>query len=569
MINVLFYHANNPENGNNNRFYLNTAALYLKTYLDLNHPEEAKQVHWLLPQQEYINDEKLIQLCNDNNVTLLCTSHYIWSHDILIPQLERIKDKISAKIVAGGPSIDVHVNKNFFNKYPFIDYSIYGAGEKAFADLIINMLTNKKLIAFNTSNIAYYDKDRQKTIIAKFEYVPALSISPYVNNKEMFAQMVKHGQNLGYNVAVPFAMTRGCPYACTFCDWNAGLSNKVSRTKAGYEADIDLFAELKIQTLYLADANIGQWDDDINMIAYMAKKNIEENAGFQVEGNLSKLKKKNNLKIYHLMAQGKLINKYGFIFSVQDVNKQVLDNIDRPDVTWEVHKEMIHELFESYPDYVVKLQLIQGLPGQTLESWRETLRTVSKERVIAYIFVNELLATSPAALDPEYKKKYNFKYSTAERFTPRKTGHSFYRGMIPESCMSFTQFDFVKMVCLSQIYLLVMVIRTFFEDYINIDNEFIVDKILETKNYNNLINNLYTNWKEHDKFYYTINFDGQPELVAGDAMADHIPHWINSKEMQKILLLGAKTNDIKKKMFRLFANSGDMKELNFLLDNYY
>jgi tRNA A37 methylthiotransferase MiaB len=568
MINVLFYHANNPEDGDNNRFYLNTAALYLKTYLDLNHAEESKQVNWLLPQQEYISDDRLIQMCNDNNVHLLCTSHYIWSHDLLIPQLERVKEKISAKIVVGGPSVDVHVNEQFFQRYPFVDYAIYGAGEKAFADLIVSILSNKKIIAFNTSNISYFNEDQNKTIIAKFEYVPALTVSPYVSNKEMFSQMVKYGQDLGHNVVVPFAMTRGCPYACTFCDWNAGLSNKVSRTKAGYEADIDLFVELKVKTLYLADANIGQWDDDINMIAYMAKKNIEEDAGLQVEGNLSKLKKKNNLKIYHLMAQGKLINKYGFIFSVQDINRQVLENINRPDVTWEVHREMIHELYDHYPEYVGKLQLISGLPGQTISSWRETLSTIAKERVIAYIFINEVLPTSPAALDPSYQEKYNFTYSNAERYTPRKSGLKFYRGTIPKSCFSFTQYEFVQMVSLSQIYLLIMAMRTFFEDYYNIDVELIVDKILETESYKNLINNLYTNW-QNDKFYYTINIDGTPEIIAGDALADHIAFWISSKEIQKIFLIGAKTSELRKKMYHFFNNPTGINELNFLLDNYY
>jgi radical SAM superfamily enzyme YgiQ (UPF0313 family) len=219
MINVLFYHANNPDDGNN-RFYLNTASLYLKTYLDIHHPVEAKQVNWLMPKQEYINDDELVKLCNDNDVTLLCTSHYIWSHDLLIPQLERIKNKINAKIISGGPSISVHVEEEFFKKYPFIDYAIYGAGEKAFADIVVSIVNNKKLVVFNSSNLAYYDSNKQKSVVAKFEYVPVLNTSPYVSNKEMFTQMVKYGQDRGYDVAVPFALTRGCPYACTFCDWN-------------------------------------------------------------------------------------------------------------------------------------------------------------------------------------------------------------------------------------------------------------------------------------------------------------------------------------------------------------
>jgi hypothetical protein len=229
---------------------------------------------------------------------------------------------------------------------------------------------------------------------------------------------------------------------------------------------------------------------------------------------------------------------------------------------------MIHELYDHYPEYVGKLQLISGLPGQTISSWRETLSTIAKERVIAYIFINEVLPTSPAALDPSYQEKYNFTYSNAERYTPRKSGLKFYRGTIPKSCFSFTQYEFVQMVSLSQIYLLIMAMRTFFEDYYNIDVELIVDKILETKSYKNLINNLYTNW-QNDKFYYTINIDGTPEIIAGDALADHIAFWISSKEIQKIFLIGAKTSELRKKMYHFFNNPTGISELNFLLDNYY
>ena len=568
MINVLFYHANNPENSENNRAYLNTAALYLKTYLDINHPEEALQVNWLLPQQDSLEDADLVKLCNDNNVTLLCTSHYIWSNDILIPQLKRIRDQISATVVAGGPSISVHVEDDFFEKYPFIDYAVYGAGEKAFADIIISLVHEKKLIAFNCSNLAYLDKERNKTVLTKYEYVPVLNKSPFVSNRELFTAMVRQIQDRGLEVALPFAMTRGCPYACTFCDWNAGLSNKVSRTKAGYKADIDLFAELKINVLYLADANVGQYDDDIAMIEYMGRMNLEKRANFKVEGNLSKLKKENNLKIMHLMVNGELIDRFGLIISVQDINKQVLDNIDRPDVTWEVHRAMIRELASFYPYYVAKLQLIQGLPGQTLESWRDTLRTVTKERVIAYIFTNEVLPTSPAALDPTYQERFQFTYSHALRFTKRKQKHQTYRGTFPASCVSFTQEEFVKMNMLSQVYLLAMVLRVFFDDFENIDVEYIVDTVTATENFKRLEKNLYNNWINGDKFIYTINFDSEQDLVPGDAMIEHIKSWLPSRDMQRILARAMGTTELQKRLFQTIKQS-NFTVIDSFLNNYY
>ena len=570
MLNVLFYHANLLDATKTKRFYLGTSSFFLKTYFDIHYPNLANKVNWIAPIQAYINDDELVSVCNREKVDLLCTSHYIWNNEfLLMPQLARIKNKISAKVISGGPSIAVHVDDNFFQKHPYIDYAIYGPGEKAFADLLVSQIDNKKIISFNTSNLAYHDKGKNKTVISKFEYVPLTSVSPYLHNKEVFSQSVKDLQDKGYDVAVPFDLTRGCPYSCTFCDWNSGLSNKVSRRKNSFQDDIDLFHELNIKTIYLSDANIGQYPEDLDMIAYMAKKNIEENAGFQVEGNLSKLRKENNLKIMHLMAQGKLVNKYGMVLAVQDINQSILNNIDRPDVTWEVHKQMIHEMQLHYPDYIIKLQLIQGLPGQTVLGWRETLKEVAKERVYAYIFVNELLPTSPAALNKDYQQKFQFTYSTSERFTTRKEGCSFYRGKFPASCVSFTQRDFVKMTILSHLYLCIMSLRTLFDNYQGFDTEKLIDMLLASENCRMIEENLYNNWTILDKFYYTINFNGEPKMIPGDSMSEHILDWLNTREFQKILISNITSDSLKKEVFRCIKESQFSKKIETLVEQFY
>jgi len=188
MLNVLFYHANLLDATKTKRFYLGTSSFFLKTYFDVHFPELANKVNWITPIQAYINDDELISICNREKIDLLCTSHYIWNNEfLLMPQLSRIKDKICAKVISGGPSISVHVDDPFFQKHPYIDYAIYGPGEKAFADLLVSQLGNKKIISFNTSNIAFYDKEKNKTVISKFEYVPLTSVSPYLHNKEVFS----------------------------------------------------------------------------------------------------------------------------------------------------------------------------------------------------------------------------------------------------------------------------------------------------------------------------------------------------------------------------------------------
>ena len=217
MIKILFYYGNDalvPEQGGDNEIlFLGIASLYLKTYIDINNPEIANQIEWLLPIQRRMSDEKFIAYCNKTKPDLICSSHYIWNHTSMIEQLGRVRPHISKdiKIAAGGPSIDVNIDSDFFVKYPFIDYAMYGAGEQAFSDLITSLVTKKQMIAFNTSNIAWVDKTKNKTVIAEFKYVPQSKISPFLHNEQIFSEMVKQEQDNDISVVIPYELTRGCP----------------------------------------------------------------------------------------------------------------------------------------------------------------------------------------------------------------------------------------------------------------------------------------------------------------------------------------------------------------------
>jgi tRNA A37 methylthiotransferase MiaB len=569
MFKILFYCAQEIEYASN-RIFLSIAPLYLKTYIDNNLSEIANKLEWLPPQQRKLNDDDFVELCDRLKPDLICTSHYIWNHDFVTQQLSRVHNKIPATIIAcGGPSINVNIDTQFFKKYPFFDYAVYGAGEEAFGDLIKSLVTKTKLIAFNTSNMAWYDNQKQKLNIANFKYVPQLKVSPYLHCADMLENMVKTVQDLGVNAAIPYELTRGCPYSCTFCDWNSGLSNKVTRRNNSYKDEIDLFYKCNIQTIFLSDANVGQYNEDIDMIEYFAKVNLEKNAGFTLLGNFSKLKKSNNLKIYHAMARGKLIQK-NFNISVQDIHEEILKNVERPDVGWAEHEKMIDELITSYPQYVAMTQLILGLPGQTPKTWRETLRTVTAKKVFPQIFMNELLPASPAARSNEYQQKFNFKYSTSERLT-FLTGSDgyYYKGNFPQSCVSFNDKDMVQMILLTIIYLSLSALKSItVKENKSINFEPVVDKFLSSDVYAILSNNLYTNWKEKDKFYFSLDFDKNERHVPACSFFDAVYVWCGNIDFFKFLLSCDLDTNMKKDIFVKFKSNKISDEVLQLLKEY-
>jgi tRNA A37 methylthiotransferase MiaB len=510
---ILLYHAGGTKS------WLYPAVLHLKTYIDITYPEVADRLEWLVPIQQTLTNEELLAYVEQHQPDALCTSHYIWNHEYLINQLNQVRPQLPShvKVVAGGPSINVNLDTEFFNKHPYIDYAVYGAGEHAFADIVKSLVDKTPLVAFNTSNCGWINPNTGHPIVADYKFVKMISTSPFTHNQELFAAMVQNLIERNGTLYLPYTLTRGCPYSCTFCDWNSGLGNKISRRKNTYQEEIDLFHKLGIKQIYLSDANVGQYDEDVDMIEYFAQKNLQHNAGFKISGNYSKLRKDINLKIFNIMANSGLVQKT-LNFSIQDTNEEILKNIDRPDVGWETHAAMADQLIANHPQLIVKAQLIYGLPGQTPATWRETLGQITQKNILPIVFLNEPLPASPAMYDPEYQKRFQFEYVKSTRIDP---GFDFYTSEIPKKCISFDQQDLVQMTLLSGVYNALSVIKFIVlrQTDASMDIEPIVDAFVTSSHYQTLCDNLYTNWATEQKFYFTKDFAGNPAVLTCEPMS--------------------------------------------------
>lgn len=499
--------------------WIKVQVLGFKTYIDILYPDLSEKLEWILPIQETLDDGELIQYVRNTNTDILCTSHYLWNHDLLTKQLARVRPRLNLKaIIAGGPSIDVNINDNFFEHHPCIDFAVYGPGEQAFSDIVNHIVTNTPLLKFNTSNCAWKNAQTGKIMLADYKFVKMLETSPFVHCAEMFERMViSEKLKLGEQTTqwMPYTLTRGCPYACTFCDWNSGLGNKLSRRKNTYQQDIDLFQKLGIRNIYLSDANVGQYAEDVDMIEYFAQKNLNENTNFLLSGNYSKLNKKNNFKIFDTMAKSGLVRKT-FNFSLQDIDEQVLKNIDRPDVGWDVHVSMAAELTTKHPHMIVKCQIICGLPGQTVESWQHTMQEIISNDMLPVWFLNEPLPASPALFDPEYQKKWKFEYVKVTRVTAANYTNTFV-STIPKNSISFDQFNFCQMILLCVFGEIVSVINLCMKEnfYCGIDTTWLFINLIESQGYLILCENLYKNWTKDNILALTQDFEGNSVKMYG------------------------------------------------------
>jgi radical SAM superfamily enzyme YgiQ (UPF0313 family) len=513
---ILFYHCLDTRYTDP---YVSPAVLMFKTYMDFLHPDLARCIEWLVPLQNKISDEDLIDHVNRNGVDILCTSHYIWNHGLITDQLSRIRSKLdpALRIIAGGPSIDVNIDPAFFAKHTYIDYAVYGPGERALADILRHLILGDDLVAERTSNCAWPVRHSGQQIVAGYEFVKMLETSPFLHCRDLFTDMVREAKSRDAVPFLPYSLTRGCPYSCTFCDWNSGLSNKVSRRKNTYEQEIDLFYDLGMFRIFLSDANVGQYDEDVAMIAYFAEKNLNSppDQQFHLGGSYSKLNKKNNLKIFKMLLAARLL-RAGITLSVQDTNQMVLANIDRPDVGWDEHVAMADEIRREYPNAGIRVQLVYGLPGQTPASWRQTMVQVLEARMIPSIFINEPLPASPAMTDPEYQRRWQFEYIQSRTVSPFDD-KTFMSMVIPKKSSSFDQADLIEMTVVSGFCQRLGQINAALPEHISVHDlsDILINKFLDSQIYTDLYNDLYSNWTVNQDFFSTVDFGGNPVQPHG------------------------------------------------------
>jgi len=142
---------------------------------------------------------------------------------------------------------------------PFIDCVILGEGEEAFLQLLRDVKDNKEV-----------QRTYSKKRIEDLSTIP----SPYLEG--IFDDIIEsHPDN---QWVMSFETNRGCPYACTFCDWGATTHSKVKVFPIEkILADISWCEDKPVNYLSCNDANFGIFKErDLQIAKHcvkVAKKN--------------------------------------------------------------------------------------------------------------------------------------------------------------------------------------------------------------------------------------------------------------------------------------------------------
>ena len=330
-----------------------------------------------------------------DNVDILFCSVYIWSDNYCSQLSKAVKNRWpDAKIIWGGPQCD-HSNKDIFAIKPYIDAFVVSEGEKTFKELCENLIADHSIdnvhgCVINQQGFAKTNPIRPRSNLEDFP-------SPYLAG--VFDDIVKQNPHINWSVVIE--TNRGCPYGCTFCDWGSLTSSKIKKFNLQkIQSEIEWFANNDIKFIFIADANFGIFKDrDIEIAKLIKEKNP------QLEGlNLAFLKNKTDSMI-PVARELKDLMTNGVSLSVQSLDPHTLDAINRANMEINDIENIIEKLNEEGIGYYT--ELILGLPGETLDSWKQNIWTVYENSLHVGIMVYQLIAAINTELNQKQKTKYD------------------------------------------------------------------------------------------------------------------------------------------------------------------
>ena len=314
--------------------------------------------------------EEVVERLKDNDIVGFST--YIWNRSynhVLGRELKKANPDIF--LFAGGPEPPI-TDKDFFEKFPYLDLCVKQEGEKAVKAVLEQYLTDKDYLSI-TGLIVNVDGKTVDTglpnRINDLDTIP----SPYLT--DVFKPLMEKHPEIRWNATLE--TNRGCPYMCTFCDWGSLTYSKVKKFELErVYLELEWIGKNQCDFVSLTDANFGIFPERDSLIAdklITVQKEYNNPKAYTIAW--AKNQKQEVVDIVRkLIYEGG--SKMGLNLSVQSMDDNVLDIIKRKNLAM----NKIQEVFDLCEKYSIPLytELILGLPGETIETWKDNFYKLFK-----------------------------------------------------------------------------------------------------------------------------------------------------------------------------------------------
>lgn len=367
---------------------------YARTIPEIEQNYDMKK--WIFVRDD---PDEIVDSLEDPAVVTFST--YVWNWEMSAVVAKKVKERYpDCLIVFGGPQVPGPDRFQFYDypdAFPYIDISVHGEGEMTFAHVLQENLNGRDFA--NVPGITYKGVTTEKRERTKdLDQFP----SPYLEG--VFEELFE----LPYNFNTIFETNRGCPYGCTFCDWGSLTAQKMFNFSLDrIYAEIDYFAEKKIDHVFSADANFGILERDIDIARYLA--DTKRKSGGYPEKLRVNYAKNSTQRVFDL---AKILNDEGLdkgiTLSVQSMDKNTLNVIKRRNLKFDTYKGFMKMYEQAGIDGYT--EVIMALPGETYETFRagvdELLDASTHDSL--WIYRCSLLPNAPMN-EPNYRALHKIK----------------------------------------------------------------------------------------------------------------------------------------------------------------
>lgn len=345
---------------------------------------------------KYTSVQEILDEIGQNEIYLF--SSYIWNYEVCDQLALLIKEKYPTSIcVLGGPQIGTNDPLFLINRsmYDFI-LKPTKPGEVFVQELIDSYFEfsgNPDIESLSWELRSSKQCD---------QFMPDYSV--YEEHIDYLKEIRNYARK---NELEPFCIietTRGCPYACVYCEWGGGIDSKIYKKPIEIvKKDLLALKKAGFRDVYLTDANFGAfkdrdieifkfaWENGVNCtdISTMKSKDLKRridlvDAWFDVVGSGPEKHSPiiNSKEGGHILVIGsgealEFSGEQQYIsivptVSIQSISDEAMKVAKRADLSFEdkiklsehIHKRC-HE--EGYP--VPAIELIMGMPGSTLDDF--------------------------------------------------------------------------------------------------------------------------------------------------------------------------------------------------------
>jgi len=354
-----------------------------------------------------------------SNADILLCSCYVWNWEITKKFAEGIKRKNpNCLIVFGGPQVPDD-SEGFFEKYTFVDIIVHGEGEYIINDIFEEFITSKNfknVKGIETKEFRTEPHDRIKDLNS----LP----SPYLTNTVW--DLVD--KDVDVNYIASWETNRGCPYQCTFCDWGSLTNTRMTSWNEDILfKEIEWFGENKIVYVDCCDANFGIYQKrDLKLALKLKETVLEKGFPERIRPAWAKFSSDKIIPIAKELQSADLLR--AVTLAVQSLDETTLEIVKRANIKFDKFSELTETFRRNgIPTYT---ELIMGMPGETLESWKHGLEILVSDTKIGSIYIYNCGVFQNAPMNnPVYIKHHGIKKIKSPIFLAHSSIHE--RG-IPE-----------------------------------------------------------------------------------------------------------------------------------------